>query len=222
MSRHDSENDDRYVEVQLDGRQIIIVLAGILLLCAVSFHFGRRVGRADSGQADTQLAALVDESSGTEAVSEEDAAAGMTFFDNVGRRRQPSTPPPVASGEAGTPAATAKPTAKPVLEESGVQAAGSVPAAPQKSVAKTLSPGTVTGNFQVQVAAYQERARAEALAGRLRQKGYRALIADEADGGRTLYKVRIGGYMDRAEADAAKTRLAREEKLQAWVLPAGA
>ncbi|MCZ6601214.1 MAG: SPOR domain-containing protein, partial [Acidobacteria bacterium] len=80
----------------------------------------------------------------------------------------------------------------------------------------------VAGTFQVQVAAYQERARAEALAGRLRQKGYRALIADEPDGGRTLYKVRIGGYMDRSAADAAKTRLAREEKLQAWVLQVGA
>lgn len=89
-------------------------------------------------------------------------------------------------------------------------------------VAAPAASSPAAGTFQVQVAAYQERARAEALAGRLRQKGYRALIADEPDGGRTLYKVRIGGYMDRSAADAAKTRLAREEKLQAWVLPAGA
>ncbi|MCZ6649836.1 MAG: SPOR domain-containing protein [Acidobacteria bacterium] len=212
MSRHDSESDDRYVEIQLDGKQIIIVLAGVLLLCAVSFHFGRRVGRTDTGQADTQLAALVDEGSGAAAVSEEDAAAGMTFFDNVGRRQQPSTPPAVASGDGGAPSAAAKSTPQPVREPTApTQAAGTAPAS---------SP--VAGTFQVQVAAYQERARAEALAGRLRQKGYRALIADEPDGGRTLYKVRIGGYMDRSAADAAKTRLAREEKLQAWVLQVGA
>lgn len=212
MSRHDSESDDRYVEIQLDGKQIIIVLAGVLLLCAVSFHFGRRVGRTDTGQADTQLAALVDEGSGAAAVSEEDAAAGMTFFDNVGRRQQPSTPPAVASGDGGAPSAVAKSTPQPVREPTApTQVAGTAPAS---------SP--VAGTFQVQVAAYQERARAEALAGRLRQKGYRALIADEPDGGRTLYKVRIGGYMDRSAADAAKTRLAREEKLQAWVLQVGA
>ncbi len=65
MSRNDSDNDDRYVEIQLDGKQIIIVLAGVLLLCAVSFHFGRRVGRADTGQADTQLAALADQAPGS-------------------------------------------------------------------------------------------------------------------------------------------------------------
>jgi len=218
MSRHDSENDDRYVEIQLDGRQIIIVLAGVLLLCAVSFHFGRRVGRADTGQADTQMAALVDDSAGTEAVSEEDAAAGMTFFDNVGRRSQPSSPPAVDSGES----AAAGSTPRPVAQKPRTQVARSEPVAAEKPVETAPSPSKVTGNFLVQVAAYQERARAEALAGRLRQKGYRALIADEPDGGRTLYKVRIGGYMDRSAADAAKTRLAREEKLQAWVLPAGA
>jgi len=221
MSRHDSDSDDRYVEIQLDGKQIIIVLAGVLLLCAVSFHFGRRVGRTDTGQADTQLAALVDEGSGAEAVSEEDAAAGMTFFDNVGRRQQPSTPPAVASGDGGAPSAAAKPTPPPVQEPT-TQETRRLPAAPAQATGTAPAASPVAGTFQVQVAAYQERARAEALAGRLRQKGYRALIADEPDGGRTLYKVRIGGYMDRSAADAAKTRLAREEKLQAWVLQVGA
>ncbi|TDI40445.1 MAG: SPOR domain-containing protein [Acidobacteria bacterium] len=216
MSRHDSDSDDRYVEIQLNGKQVIIVLAGVLLLCAVSFHFGRRVGRTDTGQLDTQLAALVNEGSGGEPVSEEDAAAGMTFFDNVGRRSQPSTPPPVVSGDAA--AAKSSPLSAPAAVR---QEAGSVPMDPGPVAAPAAS-SPAAGTFQVQVAAYQERARAEALAGRLRQKGYRALIADEPDGGRTLYKVRIGGYMDRSAADAAKTRLAREEKLQAWVLPAGA
>jgi len=220
MSRHDSESDDRYVEIQLDGKQIIIVLAGVLLLCAVSFHFGRRVGRTDTGQAGTQMAALADEGAGSEAVSEEDASAGMTFFDNVGRR-QPSTPPPVASGESSA-ASAASPSAPQPVPEPMAQEAKDVPESAPPAAETAPPPNPAAGTFQVQVAAYQERARAEALAGRLRQKGYRALIADEPDDGRTLYKVRIGGYMDRPSADAAKTRLAREEKLQAWVLPAGA
>ena len=48
MTRHDREGDDRYVEFQVDGKQVLIVLAGILVLCVISFYFGRRVGRAEA------------------------------------------------------------------------------------------------------------------------------------------------------------------------------
>lgn len=219
MSRNDSDGDDRYVEIQLDGKQIIVVLAGILLLCAVSFHFGRRVGRADGGRPGTDLAALVDSATGVEeALADEDAASDLTFFDKVGQRPQEAAPPKVASGDPakqGTaPAQDAKTREAPVASP---PPAATKPA-PSPTAATTAK--VPAGAFLVQVAAYSDRARAEALVGRLQQKGYQALIASVPSNGQTLYKVRVGGFADRPAADAAKARLAREEKLQAWVVTA--
>jgi cell division septation protein DedD len=218
MSRNDSDSDDRYVEIQLDGKQIIVVLAGILLLCAVSFHFGRRVGRADGGRANTDLAALVDNAAGgEEALSDEDAASDLTFFDTVGQRAPEAAPPEVASGTTAKRNAPVQPKADtPPPPVPQAKSAESPPVAPP---AATTARAPV-GAFMVQVAAYSDRARAEALVGRLRQKGYAALIATVPANGQTLYKVRVGGFSDRPAADAAKVRLANEEKLQAWVVAA--
>lgn len=223
MSRHDSDNEERYWELQLDGKQVLVVLAGILLLCAVSFHFGRRVGRTDSTQAGTEMSALVENAAAGEVVSDEDAAAGMTFFDTVGRRADGQAPPPVTSGEAGDSVAE---TPQPIADRQEAETAPEVvvpPARPepQKPGPQPAASSAQAGGFLVQVAAYSERARADALVGSLRQKGYNAEVATDSSSGRTLYKVRVGGFPDRASADRTKERLVREEKQQAWVLPAG-
>lgn len=217
MSRNDSDSDDRYVEIQLDGKQIIVVLAGILLLCAVSFHFGRRVGRADGGRAGTDMAALVENAAGgEETLSDEDAASDLTFFDTVGQRAPQSAPPEVASGATTRDEASAQPkTAAPPPTPARQAETTSTP--PVTKPPATTAPA---GAFMVQVAAYSDRARADALVGRLRQKGYAAQIATVPSNGQTLYKVRVGGFADRSAADAAKVRLANEEKLQAWVVTA--
>ena len=216
MSRNDSDSDDRYVEIQLDGKQIIVVLAGILLLCAVSFHFGRRVGRADGGRAGTDMAALVDNAGGgAEQLSDEDAASDLTFFDTVRQRAPQSAPPEVASGTSSEGAKTAQPKATTPPPPAGKSETTSSPPVTQPPA--TAAPA---GAFMVQVAAYSDRARADALVGRLRQKGYAAQIATVPSNGQTLYKVRVGGFADRSAADAAKVRLANEEKLQAWVVTA--
>ena len=219
MIRNDSDSDDRYVEIQLDGKQIIVVLAGILLLCAVSFHFGRRVGRADGGRAGTELAALVDSAgSGQEALADEDAASDLTFFDTVGQRSPSAAPPEVASGDSAKQGSTT-----PADATSRKAPATSPPAAvtkPAPAPAPATTARVSAGAFLVQVAAYSDRARAEALAGRLRQKGYAAQIDSVPSNGQTLYKVRVGGFADRPAADAAKARLVSEEKLQAWVVTA--
>ena len=223
MSRNDSDNEERYVDVQLDTKQILVVLAGILLLCAVSFHFGRRVGRTDSTQAGTELSALVDQAAGGEVVSDEDAAADMTFFDTVGRRADGQTPPPVTSGAAGEAAADRAVPVAARQDPDPVPAVVVPPAQPEPAnpIPRPAAAVTQSGGFLVQVAAYSERARADALVGSLRQKGYNAEVATDSSSGRTLYKVRVGGFPDRASADRTKERLVREEKQQAWVLPAG-
>jgi cell division septation protein DedD len=92
----------------------------------------------------------------------------------------PSTPTPPSA----TPMA-----AQPAPVRSDTVSRAQAPRATQPSAAR----------FQVQVTAVRTAAAADAIAGKLKAKGFSALTVEE--GG--LYKVRIGSYTSRAEAAAA-------------------
>ncbi len=235
MTRTEGGADDRYVEFQLDGKQILIVLAGILILCSISFYFGRRVGRAEAARAGDPLAPAMS-ATGGESLQAEDAAAGLTFFDTVGERPKPASPPPVVSG---TAEAASRPPRTPASEPSRSEPAAPEPgraprqapppaasqtpppATQQAPVPAAASPAPAGGGVEIQVAVLSDRTSADELAARLRAKGYRPEVSPLRSDGRTRYRVRVGGYADRAAAEAAAARLEREESLKTWIPPQG-
>jgi cell division septation protein DedD len=221
MTRSERGTDDRYVEFQLDGKQILIVLAGILILCSISFYFGRRVGRAEGARAGDPLAPARS-AAGNEPLAVEDAGADLTFFDTVGERPKAAAPPPVLSGtaEAATRPPRSEPT--PAKETAAPQVAAPAVAAPVVVPPSTpASAPTPAGRIEIQVAVLSDRASADELAGRLRAKGYRPEVTSMRADGRTRYRVRVGGYADLAAAEAAAARLQREESLKTWIPPQG-
>jgi cell division protein FtsN len=52
---------------------------------------------------------------------------------------------------------------------------------------------------------------------KLLRKGYPAFVTTAATAAGTWYRVRVGGYETRNEAQAVATRLKREEQLEPWV-----
>lgn len=70
----------------------------------------------------------------------------------------------------------------------------------------------------VQVSAYRNRREAEAMAGRLSAKGYMAYVMAPAPGAPNLFRVRIGKFTTRADADRVVARLKREERLDPWIV----
>ena len=68
------------------------------------------------------------------------------------------------------------------------------------------APAVATPGFSVQVAAYSGRREADALASRLRARGFDVRVA-HIEGGRVPWRVRIGRYPSRAEAAAALRRI---------------
>ncbi len=79
-----------------------------------------------------------------------------------------------------------------------------------------------TPRVAVQVGAFEDRARADALAVLLSGRYQKlVLIAPTLSAGRTLYRVRIL-VGTRAEANALALALSRNEKLEAWVVPLAA
>ena len=56
------------------------------------------------------------------------------------------------------------------------------------------------------------------MAARLIGKGYRAYVTGPVSAGsKTLYRVRVGKFKDRREAEAIAHRLATEEQFTPWI-----
>jgi len=134
--------------------------------------------------------------------------------------------PPEVSADAlppgGAPATVASATGQvPVLPPATGTAAGQAAAdRPTPSAAAATSDGEPSGTgTAIQVSAFRNSREAETMAGRLVSKGYRAYVIAPAPGAPNLFRVRIGKFATRAEADRVVSRLKREEKLDPWIVP---
>ncbi|HUK55688.1 MAG TPA: SPOR domain-containing protein [Nitrospiria bacterium] len=82
----------------------------------------------------------------------------------------------------------------------------------------SVSPQNPTGGYTVQVAAIRDRATAQALADRLRRKGYPAFVLSYVIPKRgTWYRVRVGHFKQREAAREMTRRLSRQERLTVYV-----
>jgi len=121
----------------------------------------------------------------------------FTFYDTLEQRGAPHTGFPVKGTR---PSAGSPP---------------SVTAAPDPGV---VSPKKASSGYTVQIASIRDRATAEALADRLRRKGYPAFILPHVVPKRgTWYRVRIGHYTQREAAQEMTQRLSGQERLMAYV-----
>ena len=67
--------------------------------------------------------------------------------------------------------------------------------------------------FVVQVAAVRTRPDADAMARRLTAKGYPAFVTTSG----ANFRVRVGKYDDRRQAESIAGRLEREEQFKPWI-----
>ncbi|MFI5230610.1 MAG: SPOR domain-containing protein [Gemmatimonadales bacterium] len=90
----------------------------------------------------------------------------------------------------------------------------SAKASPHASSAK--APAAARGRYTLQLAAYASKADAEALAKRLKGRGFEVRVV----GGTRLFRVRTGHYATRAAAAAAQAQL-KAKKISAFIAEAG-
>ena len=122
-----------------------------------------------------------------------------------------------------TPAAPPKTTpTPPPAPAPAVETKAEAPAAvPSAAVAEktTPAPAAAPGTWAVQVVALSNRAAADAVVRRLVGKGYQAfLVAPQPGAPSQSYKVQVGRFNDRAEAEKMKLRLKRDEQFEPIVL----
>jgi cell division septation protein DedD len=157
----------------------------------------------------------------------------LTYAD---RLASPTSPPETLRAEpiaptvapAEPPAATKVPVgdAKPPAKS----AAKAEPKPESKAESKTESkPGSkpesksaaadsdAAGGFVVQVAAVKARSEADTIAKRLSSKGFPSYVTTPGPGAAHVYRVRVGKYTDRREAESVARRLEKEEQFKPWI-----
>ena len=234
-------SDDGFHEIQLNGKQLIVLFIAatavsvVIFLCGVMVGRGVRPVKGDS----SPIAELPASSSASPAaaVTSPPAMAPPTTASKTAA--VPESPADddksVVSGlqnddlRDGTLGSDKK---KAAAASKTAEAVKSLPAAPKETAAKVPDkpaptpppaldagpPSTVTsGGFAVQIPALRVRSEADAIVKRLVAKGYPAFVLNPLPGKPPVYRVQVGRYPNRADADRIATRLQKEEQFSPWV-----
>jgi rare lipoprotein A len=126
------------------------------------------------------------------------------------RAIDPSTPLPVITASAGTPASVASPPA--TTAASTAPAAVALAAVAPTTTAPTITPPAAAGSSTlfIQAGAFSDAANAQRLVEKLRGGSYgKVFVRDDQIAGRRMYRVRIGPVPDVAEFDRVVAALER-------------
>jgi cell division septation protein DedD len=201
----EKDRDDCQVrEFRLEGTSLFVIGGLFLVALACAFYVGRWVERRSTGSG---AATMLAERSGAESTGPEtpvDVSEQAGYFDTIEGETEaeperqaielPSTTPEVVEGSAGLQA-RAQERAAPPPEQSA-------PAA---------------GPFYVQLFAGRDKASAERLVRGLGDRGYRVRLDTEPAGDALLYRVRVGGYAAKPDAEVLAERLRKDGYPDAWV-----
>ncbi len=226
MDLEDGKVKER-IELSLDGRQVASIVVGALVLLGVVFVLGLNLGRQLAvkqleGTRGDVLAGLDRPPPAPAAPISDDA---LTFHDRLTKDKAPvdeaaARPLPVAPKPAVTPAQAARPASA---------AASSAPAgAPSSATANALRSLTgptppmagaaaTPGGFTVQLISTSSRAEADKLVGKLEGFEPRVESAEVTGKGR-VFRVRVGSYESRAEAEKAIKAIAAKAGTRGMVV----
>jgi rare lipoprotein A len=209
-----SHDEDGFHEIQLSGKQLVFLFMTGTVVLVVIFLCGVLVGR---GVREQRLAEPIDDTAAAT------AAPAQPVADVGPQAAEPPTPAPESADELSyhrrlqgdrAPAEELKaPTA-------GSAAAPPAPAPPPSvpAAAATAPAAGRPGTWFVQVQALKDRAGAESLAKRLGERGYPAyVVSPSAESPVKLYRVQVGRYSDRREAEQVVSRLKKEEQFDPWI-----
>jgi cell division protein FtsN len=142
--------------------------------------------------------------SSSSAQPEPTPSPGLQLFEDEGGPPARPTHPPSA--------APRRPTATPAHAHAPAHSAVAAPAAA----------ATTSSAFWVQALSASSSTEAKTRRDRLAARGYPAtVVAGEAPNGTHVYRVRVGPYKTREDADRAAGKLQANEKLHPWVVPPG-
>jgi DedD protein len=222
-------------EIQLRGKQLVFLAMSATVVAVVIFLCGVMVGRgvptarqaaAEPIEADVlapdETGAPAAESTGGDTTEGAPVAPAPLEYAEIVSEQPPAERPLKPASPARQPFAAETAVARaetPARAAPAVAASKPVgkPAAKPEAATAPAPAAAAPGGFQVQVAAYQAKVDASSVRDRLVRKGYPAFVTEATTSAGTWFRVRVGGYPTRDEAQAVATRLKREEQLEPWV-----
>jgi cell division septation protein DedD len=219
---HDSA-DDAFHEIQLSGKQLVFLFMATTVISVVIFLCGVLVGRgvrAEDIGVDSTLAAApapvpaaqTDPVPVTADAPTPPADAPLTYAERLDTEKPPAE---VLRPGAGS----RKPADEPRRPERPARSASTSAPQPERPAPPPAVQGAKPGTWAVQVVSLRDRSAASQLVQRLRGKSYPAFLVSPAAGAPAqLYKVQIGRYGDRGEAERIAARLKKEEQFDPFIV----
>ena len=216
---HDAE--DGFHEIQLSGKQLVFLFMATTVVSVVIFLCGVLVGRgvrAERGDEAAVAAAPVTTPAPAAPAPAAEAPpvaadaptpptdAALTYHKRLQDTATPTEKlkkPADAQPSTGAPVESKPPASQPAKASAAVPA--STPDVPTSGR---------SGSWIIQVHALQNRDAASTFVRRLTSKGYPAFLLNPAPGATQIYRVQIGGYRDRGEAEQVARRLEKEEQFK--------
>lgn len=243
LTHHDT--DDGFHEIQLSGKQLVFLFMLASSLAVAIFLCGVQVGRkvpADRGSvtdAGDSVASAGAEAAPASTPSQPVASSGPPAAEppappaddelSYSKRLQAeSLPAEKLKPQSETPAPapkpqqvakaqeTPKPQDVPKPQQASRPAETPKPIEAKSNAASVASTGRA-GQWIVQVISLQDRGAAAGIAKRLSGKGYPAFVLDPSPGAPRIYRVQVGGYADKNDAEQAARRLERDEQMKPLV-----
>ena len=217
-------HEDGFREIQLSGKQLVFYCMAALVFIVVVFLMGVQVGRGVlaqrglPGTGDAGAFARDAEPPPPSASVSQGSTPPVTAGEKLSYAERWASPEPPAEQLKKTE--DTRPPASARAETGDRRPDREAPAPkPAPPAAAAATPPAPSGSgFEIQVGALRERELADGIVKRLVAKGYPAYVVLPAKGTPDPYRVRVGKYKDRREADTVAAKLQKEEQFKPWVV----
>jgi len=224
------QNEPSYYEIALTNRQVLMVFVVLLVCVVVAFISGVWVGRgSDSELPSMEVAEIVpsDAEEGVEAPevgelnffaekSESDQGRGALARTAESPSSETTLLQDVRGDEVPAKSAGDSPPVPPVADDK----ARTEPVPEPVEVASTPAASAAAngqGEHVIQVFSSTDQEQAKQLIQTLSSGGYPAFLSPVEVRGQTMYRVRIGPYVDPKEAESVAERVRKSYRLDTWV-----
>ena len=202
-------NEDAFHEIQLSGKQLVFLFMATTVVSVFIFLCGVLVGRgvrADREGADTAEPAV--------SAPVSDAAPA-----NVAPPAATEAPPAADDELSYHQRLEAEANQREKLKQSPKESSPQPTRAAASADPAPAAPPSRRDSWVVQLIVLRNRGEASAIVQRLAAKGYQAFVVNPAPGAAVqAFKVQVGPYNDRREAEQAARRLEKEEQFKPWIL----
>lgn len=197
----DIESEKSYLEIKVTFHHILILLAGVILIGSFLFYLGYQAGKSSSNKTGqkTMLAKDDGKTKEIEVLSKKDPdkidnLEEPSISEEIKLHQQPVKQSPGKEEQEDSPVTEAKGDVKPQTEEMK----------PTKAVNRGPA-------FTIQVAAFNSHALAREYSQKFSKAGYPTSISQATVKGKIWYRVWVGNYASRSDAQLAKKTLEEME-----------